>query len=149
MAIEKDTVILACEWALNRDVNRFPDPERYRPERWLEPGWPTYMEPLTQYPNLREGHAMHTFGWGRRACLGQAMTDYEMFIFAARVCWAFDLSLKKCPLSGEDVVFDTQATNSLVIAEPSPWPMDVKPRREERARAIVEQYMAVWGELRV
>ena len=134
---------------LNRVPETYPDPESYRPERWLEPGWPTYMAPLSRYPSLREGKAMHTFGWGRRACLGPALADYEIFTFAACVCWGFDVSLKKCPLTGEDVTFDTQATNSNVILEPTPFPVDIKPRSEERARVILERYAAVRGTLKV
>ncbi|KAK2608380.1 hypothetical protein QQS21_003066 [Conoideocrella luteorostrata] len=121
--IQKGDVILACEWSLNRDEAKFPDAEMYHPERWLEPSWPTYMEPISQYPNLREGKAMHTFGWGRRSCLGPSMADYEMFMFAAYVCWGFDLSLKKCPITGEDMTFDTYSTNSRVILEPNDRPM--------------------------
>lgn len=149
VSIEKGDIILACEWALNRDETKFPNPETYHPERWLEPSWPTFMEPLSRYPSLREGKAMHTFGWGRRACLGPAMADYEIFMFAACVCWGFNLSLNKCPVTDEDVTFDTQATNSNVILEPAPWPMNVEPRGVERARMMMENYIAVQEELRV
>lgn len=158
--------MLACEWqvpvpeststtlltsfrALNRDTTQYPDPENYRPERWLEPDWPTYMAPLTRYPNLREGKGMHTFGWGRRQCLGQSIADYELFIIAASVAWGFTISTKKCPLTGETVAVDDRATNSSVILESLPFPMDFKPRSEERAKAIMKQYETIRGELRV
>lgn len=162
--IEKGTVILACEWYashsyyssqshtsrnINRVPEKYPDPENYRPERWLEPGWPTYMEPLSRYPNLREGNGMHTFGWGRRTCLGQALADDEMFLTAAAVCWGFDMAPKKCPSTGEDITFDTQATNSNVILECTPFPMEIKPRSEERARLMMDQYASVREGLKV
>lgn len=107
------------------------------------------MEPLSRFPNLREGHGMHTFGWGRRTCLGQTLADDEMFLTAASVCWGFDMALKKCPSTGEDITFDTQATNSNVILEPTPFPMDFKPRSDERAKSIMEQYDSVRASLRV
>ncbi|KAJ6788397.1 hypothetical protein PWT90_07792 [Aphanocladium album] len=149
VTIKKDDVVLACEWALNRVPEQYPDPENFRPERWLEPDWPTYMEPLSRYPNLREGKGMHTFGWGRRMCLGQSIADYELFIIGASVAWGFDLSLKKCPLTGEPLPFDDQATNSSVILEPKPFPMDFKPRSTERAKSIMQQYESIQAELRV
>lgn len=128
---------------------KYPDPENFRPERWLEPGWPTYMEPLSRYPNLREGKGMHTFGFGRRACLGQSIADYELFLIGASVAWGFDLSIKKCPVTGEALAFDDQATNSSVILEPKPFPMDFKPRSPERAKSIMRQYEVIQEELKV
>jgi hypothetical protein len=92
---------------------------------------------------------MHTFGWGRRTCLGQTIVDDEMFVAGAGVCWGFDMSLKTCPKTGKPITFDTQATNSNVILEPLPFPMVFKPRSEERAKLILENYNAVRGELRV
>lgn len=127
----------------------YPDPENYHPERWLEPSWPTYQEPLEKYPNLREGKAMHTFGWGRRKCLGQTIADDELFVAGAGVCWGFDLGPKTCPATGKTIKWDTQATNSNVILEPKPWPMEVKVRSEKRAEQILEGYKGVRAELKV
>ncbi|OHF01770.1 cytochrome P450 [Colletotrichum orchidophilum] len=147
--IEKGTIILACEWNINRVPEKYPDPEHYRPDRYLDPSFPTYQEPLSRYPNFREGMGMHTFGWGRRTCMGQNLVDDEMFVAGASVCWAFDMSLKKCPATGEDVTFDTQATNSNVILEPLPFPMQFKVRSPERAKDVFEGYNAVRDTLKV
>ncbi|KZL87592.1 cytochrome p450 [Colletotrichum incanum] len=147
--IKKGTIILACEWNINRIPERYPDPEHYRPDRYLDPSFPTYQEPLTRYPNFREGVGMHTFGWGRRTCLGQTLVDDEMLIAGASVCWAFDMGLKKCPATGEDVTFDTQATNSNVILEPLPFPMQFKIRSPEKAQRVLEAYNNVRETLRV
>jgi hypothetical protein len=107
------------------------------------------MEPLSQYPTLREGHGMHSFGWGRRTCLGRSLADDEIFVVAASILWGFNLEQKKCPLTGEKVMFDDQATNSSVILEPKPFPLDIKPRTEERAKLIMDEYTAVRGSLKV
>lgn len=134
---------------INRVPDRYPDPESFRPERWLETGWPTFMEPLTRYPNLREGSSMHTFGWGRRTCLGQNLADDELFIVAASVCWAYDMTPKKCPMTGQDVCFDSQSTNSNVILEPTPFPMELRVRSEVKAEKIMVQFVEVRGSLKV
>ncbi len=134
---------------ITRVPEKYPDPESYRPERWLESSWPTYMEPLTSYPNLREGKGMHSFGWGRRRCLGQSLADDELFLVAACVLWGFRMSLQKCPLTDNDITFDTQATNSNVLLEPTPFPMDFKPRSEERAKSIINHYALIREKLRV
>ncbi|KAH8676106.1 cytochrome P450 [Xylariales sp. PMI_506] len=147
--IAKGTIVLACEWSINRVESRYPDPENYHPERYLEPSWPTYQEPLTRYPNFREGVGMHTFGWGRRTCLGQHIVDDEMFVTGASVLWAFNLAGKFCPKTGQPVAFDTEATNAHVILEPLPFPMDIKPRSEERAAQILQGFGEVREKIRV
>lgn len=106
------------------------------------------MEPLSKYPTLRQGKGMHTFGWGRRACLGQSIADEELFLFGACVLWAFTLSPKRCLLTGDKVTFDDQATNSHVILEPTPWSMDIKPRLN-RSGIVMEEFEAVRTNLRV
>ncbi|ORY65762.1 cytochrome P450 [Pseudomassariella vexata] len=147
--ITKGTIILACEWSINRVPEKYPDPENYHPERYLEPTWPSYQEPLTRYPNFREGKGMHTFGWGRRTCLGQHIVDDEMFVTGASVLWAFNMTKKKCPVTGKDVDFDSEATNAHVILEPLPFPMDFAPRSEKRAAQILSGYAEVREKLRV
>jgi len=146
--IKKGTVILACEWTINRVPEKYPDGDNFRPERWLEPGWPTFQAPLTRYPNFREGKAMHSFGWGRRTCLGQNVADDEMFVFGAAHLWAFKTAQRRCPRTGEMVPIDSQATNSHVILEPLPFELDIKPRSAARAAQILDGYKEVVGELR-
>lgn len=149
VTIKKGTIIMACEWTINRVPSRYPDPDNYRPDRYLDPAFPTYQEPLTRYPNFREGKSMHTFGWGRRSCLGQLLVDDEMFVAGAAVCWAFNMGPKRCPVTGRAIEFDTQATNSNVILEPKPFPMEFKARSEKRAKVVIEQFAEVRSTLRV
>jgi hypothetical protein len=134
---------------MNRVPEKYPDPENFHPERYLEPGWPSYQEPLSRYPNFREGKGMHTFGWGRRTCLGQHIVDDEMFVTGAGVLWAFNLSKKVCPMTGKEVDFDSEATNAHVILEALPFPMDLQPRSERRAAQILTGYAEVRDQLRV
>lgn len=92
---------------------------------------------------------MHTFGWGRRTCLGQNVVNDETFVFGAAVLWAFNMAPKKCPLTGVDIPIDTQATNSHVILEPLPFQISMKPRSEKRAGQILDGYKTVTGVLKV
>ncbi|KAI0854301.1 cytochrome P450 [Daldinia vernicosa] len=146
--ITKGTIVMACEWSMNRVPEQYPDPENFHPERYLEKEWPTYQEPLSRYPNLREGKGMHTFGFGRRTCLGQHIADDEMFVSGAGVLWAFNLSRKKSPTTGKDIEFDSEATNAHVILEPLPFPCDFQPRSTERTAQILAGYAEVRDQLR-
>ena len=45
----------------------YPDQKIFNPARWVDPSYPTYKEPLTEFPNLRGDTS---FGYGNRACPG-------------------------------------------------------------------------------
>jgi cytochrome P450 len=90
--LEAGTNVHAVQWSIHREPNRYPDPESFRPERWLEPGWPTFKEPLTQHPNLQNFSA---FGFGRRICPGQHIAERSLYILIARIAWSCDISMKK------------------------------------------------------
>jgi len=59
------TVIIPL-WALHRDPEQYPDPERFDPDRFM-PGRKEKIDP----------YAFNTFGNGPRACIGQRFA-YEM-----------------------------------------------------------------------
>lgn len=90
--LQAGTSIHPNQWAIHRDPILYPDPENFRPERWLEPSWPTYREPLTQFPNLQNFSA---FGFGRRICPGQAIAERSLNIAVARVGWGCTVSKMK------------------------------------------------------
>ncbi|CAN8104271.1 unnamed protein product [Discula destructiva] len=148
--IKKDTIILACEWSINRVESKYPDPETYNPGRYLDPSYPTYQEPLTKYPNFRDSkHGQHTFGWGRRKCLGMDIVDDELFVTGAGLLWAFNLLQATDAVTGEKVPIDTMATNSHVILEPSAFQMRFEVRSEEKRESVVRNYGEVAGGLKV
>jgi hypothetical protein len=66
----------------------FPDPEEFNPLRWLEPEYPTYQEPLTQYPTIMN---MTQFGYGKRTCQGQAVTEADLIVGIGALAWLFDV----------------------------------------------------------
>jgi cytochrome P450 len=69
----------------------FPDPETFNPLRWIEPEYPTYQEPLTQFPTIINSTQ---FGYGRRTCQGQAVTDEDLLIGIGSIAWMFNISQK-------------------------------------------------------
>ena len=79
--IPKDTWILGNTWAIHRNPRDFPEPDNFRPERFVNG-----LE--RPYPN-KKGH--NAFGWGRRACSGMPMAEQGLFMSAARMLWAFSM----------------------------------------------------------
>lgn len=67
----------------------FPDPETFNPLRWIKPEYPTYQEPLTQFPTIINSTQ---FGYGRRTCQGQSVTDEDLLIGIGSIAWMFNIS---------------------------------------------------------
>lgn len=67
----------------------FPDPEAFNPLRWVEPGYPTYQEPLTHFPTIINSTQ---FGYGRRVCQGQTVADEDLLIGIGSIAWLFNMS---------------------------------------------------------
>jgi len=125
--------------AFLRNPNKYPDPDNFRPERWLEPGWPTYQEPLTQFPAIK---GMSSFGWGQRQCLGMSLTQDELLVACGTLAWTFTLKRKRDPITGNFVDVPLDKSNSLLIIKPDSFQMAFEPRSEERR----EEALRLWAE---
>ncbi|TVY85122.1 Cytochrome P450 monooxygenase psoD [Lachnellula suecica] len=130
--IPAGATIHALEWGICRDPFMYPDPEAFRPERWLNKAYPTFREPLTMYPNLKN---YHQFGYGRRVCQGVEIVDQELFLVMAGMAWAFNIR-KKRDVFGKEIDVPDNKYTSLLIAKPEKFDFDLLVRGEERRRVI-------------
>ncbi|KAE9967307.1 hypothetical protein EG327_011525 [Venturia inaequalis] len=87
--IPKGSVIHPLEWAISRDPEIYPDPETFNPLRWIDPSFPTFKGPLTQYPSIVN---MSQFGYGRRTCQGMTVTEADLIAGIGSMAWLFDIS---------------------------------------------------------
>jgi len=129
--------ILTQHRAFLRNPVQYPDAENFRPERWLQPGWPTYQEPLTQFPTIK---GLSSFGWGQRQCLGMTLTQDELVIACGALMWCFNLKPKVDPLTGQELPVPLDKSNSLLIIKPDPFQMAFEPRSEERKQQALRQW---------
>ena len=90
--IRKNSILHPVQWSIHRDRTLYPSPESFLPERWLDPKYPTYKEPLSVYPNLQN---YSNFGFGRRICPGQNIAERSLYIAAAMVAWSCDVYVKE------------------------------------------------------
>lgn len=120
--------------ALNPDL--YPDAHKFNPERWLNPKYPTFREPLSQFPTL-QGYS--SFGFGRRACPGINFTQRALFISIARIAWAFDIKRSLDPETGKEIplniVYEPAANT-----RPFPFPAEFVPRSQGRVDVIRKAY---------
>lgn len=82
--IPAGTTVLFSQYVTHRDPDRWPDPLRFDPERWVE-GSPTYRPP--------QPHAYIPFGGGYRRCIGFALATMEIKAILAELLRRVDLAL--------------------------------------------------------
>ena len=79
--LEPETVLLPCTYQLHHREDLYPEPKKFRPERFLE----RQFAPYEYIP----------FGGGNRRCLGMALALHEMKLALATILRKFDLALTR------------------------------------------------------
>lgn len=78
-AIDQGSIVVVSPWLLHHDPRWWPEPEAFRPERWLDddPGRPRY--------------AFIPFGGGPRVCIGEPFARLEAAMLLASIArrWRF------------------------------------------------------------
>ncbi|KAI1785525.1 cytochrome P450 [Ganoderma leucocontextum] len=102
--IPADTTIVVNSWAITHDPERYPEPDRFVPERFLKDG---ELDPDATDPSSV------VFGFGRRICPGRYFADATLFIFVACVLHVFDITP---PLDedGRPIKIEPQATVGII-----------------------------------
>ena len=116
--IPKGATIMGNLWAIHSNPDDFPQPNHFRPERFLDGS-------LAQYPQA-QGHS--SFGWGRRVCPGQIVAEQGLFITISRILWAFKISPSIDPKSGQEIPVDIEAFTSGFNMKPLPFHCRIEPR---------------------
>ncbi|KAK2101940.1 hypothetical protein P7K49_019607 [Saguinus oedipus] len=77
--IPKNTLVTLCHYATSRDPAQFPEPNSFRPARWLGEG-PT-PHPFASLP----------FGFGKRSCMGRRLAELELQMALAQILTHFEV----------------------------------------------------------
>lgn len=121
--IPADAIVIGNHWSIAHDPDVFPEPEEFRPSRWLD-----------ESGKLREDLSSFNFGFGRRVCVGQHVANNSLFINTALILWAFSV--------GEDPAqpIDTMAFTDTANVRVHPFKAVYEPRIP-RLREVVETYL--------
>jgi hypothetical protein len=124
------------EWGMTRDSTVYPMPNTFLPERWLNPSYPTYREPLSVYPRL-DGHSQ--FGQGKRVCMGVDIVNNELLLVCGALAWAFNMK-HRVDHNGIQVEVKDMEYSSLLIAKPDWFDFDLAARDEAKRQKIMEMW---------
>ena len=122
--------------AITRDPAVFPEAETFNPDRWLNSSYPTYREPLTEYPTIR---SFSSFGYGRRICPGQDLVEAELLVGIGGMAWATNIR-KKRDAAGQEIDLASHDYTSLLISRPKPFQFDLKPRSAKREQQVWDNW---------
>ncbi|KAI0794213.1 cytochrome P450 [Fomes fomentarius] len=126
--IPAGSIITTNLWAMSRDPETYPDPDEFRPERFLDEHGQLDLK-CTIDP------ASFAFGWGRRICPGRHFAEASMFILCASVLFAFDI---KPPVdeNGHPVEIKYTMTANAVVSHAGLYDFIIKPRSAQVAEVL-------------
>ncbi|KIL66906.1 hypothetical protein M378DRAFT_160454 [Amanita muscaria Koide BX008] len=96
--IPKGTIVLPNIWALTRNEDKYPDPESFQPERFLNLDG-----------TLNNDTASYVFGSGRRICPGIHMADNVVWLMMVNVLATFNISKARDDETGNEIDVDADA----------------------------------------
>jgi cytochrome P450 family 110 len=106
-SLEPGTVVIGCIYLAHHREEVYPDPDEFRPERFLE----RHYSPFEYLP----------FGGGVRRCIGMAFAQFEMKLVISGILSGFELALA-----------DSRSVHPIrrgITSGPSPFRMLVKEHR--------------------
>ncbi|KAF8799180.1 cytochrome P450 [Phlegmacium glaucopus] len=115
--IPNGSIVIFNSWAMLYNEAEYPDPSAFKPERFLKDG--------QLDSNIRDPAAI-AFGFGRRSCPGSHIAFSTLWLTAASVLAAFQLSK---PVNKDGRVIEPSCEyHAGVVRHPLPFECIIKPR---------------------
>ncbi|KDR73078.1 hypothetical protein GALMADRAFT_252519 [Galerina marginata CBS 339.88] len=126
--IPKGTAVFSNIWAMTHDETIYPEPMRFKPERFLTTGG-----------QLNDDDKVLAYGFGRRVCVGQYVASATLWLFIASLAATFNITTAKDEW-GKDIEIDGGYTDGM-ISQKKPFKCSITPR-SLRAKQLIEDAVA-------
>ncbi|KAF9078735.1 cytochrome P450 1 [Rhodocollybia butyracea] len=133
--IPKGCTVVANIWAMNRDPNTYPEPDKFIPERFLD-------SPSGPFMHI---NSVNAFGFGRRVCAGRHMAENTVWLTIASVLATLDLR-KTHDNEGNEVAIPGEFTRHF-FRHPMPYRSSITPR-DLQAQELISATDAVYSEFK-
>ncbi|KAI0263944.1 cytochrome P450 [Gloeopeniophorella convolvens] len=105
--IPKGAIVMSNIWAMLHDPTTYPDPDLFKPERFLREDGSLIDDPMIAV----------SFGFGKRICPGRHFADATLFIMAASLLSVFDVQRKR-DAEGREIHFEVSYSGNLLKCVP-------------------------------
>jgi len=134
--IPKDAIVVPNVWAITRNEAMYPDPEAFKPERFLKPDG-TLVDDAVDY----------IYGFGRRVCPGKYMVDAVGWLVMVSVLATFNISKAKDEY-GKEIDIDANAYTSAITSRPLPFKCSIVPRSQTTVSLVRGAAGVAWQSIR-
>ncbi|PFH49414.1 hypothetical protein AMATHDRAFT_63274 [Amanita thiersii Skay4041] len=113
--IPKGTTVMANIWAIAHDTTLYPDPDAFKPDRFLSSDKEPQLDPRR-----------FVFGFGRRVCPGSDFAETSLFLNIVNILKTFDIQ-KAVDSNGQEITPEIEFTTT-VTSHIKPFPCHIVPR---------------------
>ncbi|KAI0056532.1 cytochrome P450 [Artomyces pyxidatus] len=129
--IPKGTTVISNIWAILHDPRVYPDPDKFKPERFLMPDG-----------RVKEDATLTAvFGFGKRICPGRHLVESTLFIVAASLMATYTIGKAKDP-QGNEIPVDGTYTGATILSFPKEFKCSVVARSNKAEELIRKD---TWG----
>ncbi|KAH9067874.1 cytochrome P450 [Lactarius vividus] len=126
--IPRGSLVFANIWAMSRDPEVFPDPDRFDPER--------YLEKVDEETARRRDPRVFVFGFGRRRCPGTHLVESSVWLMLATMLAMLDIE-KPRDRDGNEIEPEVKFENS-IFRTATCFAVALRPR-SDAALALIEE----------
>jgi cytochrome P450 len=135
--IPAGTVVLANSYSVHFDPKRHPDPQEFKPERWMSGAWDiSAAEAAAQKDPARRDH--FAYGVGRRICPGIHVAENSLFLLVSRVLWGFSIGNEV--ENGRKVEVDVERYAGGGLAKPEIFKARIEPRSQRHREVMLREW---------
>jgi len=131
--IPKGSTIIPNLWAMFRDPDVYPDPDVFKPERFIGID-------ADEDSDLKDPKKL-VFGFGRRICPGRYFADDNVWLACASIIATMDIG-KARDTHGVEIT-PTPKSVSGTIMRPEPFVCSIRPRSEKSRQLIMDSIAEV------
>jgi len=110
--------MVANAWAILHNPETYPDPDEFKPERFLNKDGTFRDDPALAL----------AFGVGKRICPGRHLVDATLFIVASSVLSVFNVTKARDESDREIPVNVTMSVQSGIVVHPEKFECSISPR---------------------